>query len=68
MYFSPCDFGLLLALSSLTPLPQLHNVEEQVNLGVPLGIILDEFSMIPPKMLGQVLAMALLHINDSGLQ
>ena len=36
---------------------QLHNVEEQVNQGVPLAIILDEFSMIPPKMLGQVLHM-----------
>ena len=34
---------------------QFHNVEEQVNMGVPLGILLDEFSMIPAKMLGQVL-------------
>jgi hypothetical protein len=33
---------------------QFHNVDEQLNEGLPLGVFLDEFSMIPANMLGQV--------------
>jgi hypothetical protein len=44
-----------LTLRCLTiPFSQYHNVDDQLNEGLPLGIFLDEFSMIPPDMLGQV--------------
>ena len=33
---------------------QFHNIDGQLNEGVQLGVFLDEFSMIPADMLGQV--------------
>lgn len=33
---------------------QFHNIDTQLNEGVPVGVFLDEFSMIPADMLGQV--------------
>ena len=46
------DYGLI--NNNLLMAEQFHNIDGQLNEVVPLGVFLDEFSMIPADMLGQV--------------
>ena len=48
------DMNYCLVNNNLLMGEQFHNIDGQLNEGVPLGVFLDEFSMIPADMLGQV--------------